>query len=143
MKLSQVFNTVAELLDSGDVGFVILHQEKALGNDFRDQDAAFGQIVARLRKQSILGRDSISQLLGTPSEVSDEWKEDVPVWASAGGYALWKSDVNFITVFISWDNPEDPSFVIAARGLTSDFSNDIQNPLPDPWGSEWMMKGEW
>jgi len=143
MKESQEFNTMGELLESDGVGFVILHQEKALGNDFRDQGAVNAQIVSRLREESRQGKDLVSQRLGEPTEISEEWKENVPVWASAGGYSVWKNDVDFVSVFISWDNPEDPSFVIAARGLIADFSNDIMNPFPDPWGSEWMMKGKW
>jgi hypothetical protein len=61
--------------------------------------------------------------------------------ASGNGIAIWKRDKDLIVLFVSWDNPEDPAFVIAARAPLASF--DATPGSLDPWGAEWMRKGQW
>lgn len=137
------FRSIEELVSEIDCGFVILHQEPALGNEFRDKDEDFSVIGQRLRQRAEQARSQIQAILGEPTIASASWDIGVPTWASGGGYAKWDLKDVFIAVFISWDNPEDPSFVIAAKAAVNEFSNDHINPQPDPWKSKWMEKGEW
>ncbi len=127
----------AFLADAGS-GFVILHQERAPGND--DYDAA-DAISLKLteRFEHFLGK--LEPQLGKPDKRASEWDLGIPTFASGNGYALWNSDESFVSLFVSWDNPEDPSFVIAARAPLSSF--DSSPEATDPWRSQWMEKGEW
>jgi hypothetical protein len=143
MKENKEFETIGELIAEPVTGYVIMHQESALGNDFRDDDDAYDGAQARLKEHALKVKDELQNILGTPSKESIGWNIGVPTWASGGGYALWNRDVDFLSVFISWDNPEDPSFVIVGRAPLCEFSNDHMNPSPDPWGEGWMFKGVW
>jgi hypothetical protein len=79
--------------------------------------------------------------LGKPDQQAAGWDLGIPTFASGNGYALWNGTENFISLFVSWDNPEDPSFVIVARAPLSVF--DSTPGAFDPWQSKWMEKGEW
>lgn len=143
MNNTREYTTIGELIVEPEFGFVIFHQEPALGNDFRDKETQYSEIEARLKSNADNAISQLRDVLGDPTSMSAGWDIGVPTWASGGGYAIWRRENDFISSFISWDNPEDPSFVIVGRASIEDYSDNHINPNPDPWMSEWMHKGVW
>lgn len=132
------YQSTNAFLKSENPGFVILHQERTQGNDRSDKHDT---ITSNLAKQF---RDSLNQLsshLGKPAKEATEWDLGIPTFASGNGFALWNGDQNFVSLFVSWDNPEDPAFLILARAPLSMF--DTTPGALDPWDGKWMEKGEW
>lgn len=132
------YDSLKALLAGAEVGYVILHQEPALGNEHRGGQE---QMASALAQRFAGFRDSLVQQIGEPSESAEEWDLGIPTWASGGGYALWQQDDDFVSLFVSWDNPEDPSFVVAARAAMSQLSR--EPGAADPWSQSWMRHGEW
>lgn len=135
---SREYESMDEFLNDKGNGFVILHQERAPGSDYREKEDSTSPVLARKFSHFLA---ELSNRLGKPDEQATEWHLGIPTWASGCGYALWKRQHDFVSLFISWDNPEDPGFVIAARAPLSHF-----DPTPgmlDPWDAEWMSKGQW
>ena len=143
MNETRKFETIGDLLNDSEFGFVIFHQEAAPGNDFEDDDQEYQASQEKLMQRAHDASSQLRDFLGEPSVVSDEWDLGIPTWASGGGYSLWTRENDFVASFISWDNPEDPGFVIVGRGAIEDFSADHLSPKPDPWGADWMNFGEW
>ncbi|MBK1881963.1 hypothetical protein JIN85_06025 [Luteolibacter pohnpeiensis] len=83
----------------------------------------------------------ISDELGPCAANKDGWDEATPCWASGGLFALWKVQERFVSVFLSWDNPEDPSFLIVACASQDQFA--LGPASADPWETAWMEFGEW
>lgn len=127
----------AFLNDSGN-GFSILHQERAQGSDYREQEDSTSPVLAERFSHFAT---VLTKKLGKPDQKATEWDLGIPTWASGCGFALWKRPNDFVSLFVSWDNPEDPGFVIVARAPLSHF--DTTPGELDPWGGEWMSKGEW
>ena len=143
MNVVREFSSIDELVSATKCGFAILHQEPALGIEFRDKDEEFSRLKQRLMQSAEQACLQIRRILGESTDANVGWDIGVPTWASGGGYAMWELKDSFITIFISWDNPEDPSFVIGAKAAIGDFNNDHINLQPDPWQSKWMEKAEW
>lgn len=132
------YTTLDSFLKDDGAGFLILHQEHALSPDSYDEDDIVTPKLAE-RFEHFLAQ--LKSRLGEPKEQAREWDLGIPTFASGNGYALWNLEGNFISLFVSWDNPEDPSFVIVARAPLSTF--DPEPGAPNPWESKWMEKGEW
>lgn len=65
-----------------------------------------------------------------------EWNDQRPKWASGHLCALWRSDAeSFVSVFMWWENPEDPPILLAGRAAATMLSQDN-----DPWNWEWMER---
>ena len=135
------YDSLNALLAGSETGFMILHQEKALGNDYHEKHDIADTNTRRLASTFKEYCERLKSSLGAPTEETDGWHEGLPAWASGNGFAVWKRERDFMTVFVSWDNPEDPSFVIAARAPLSSFAPRYE--VPDPWEQQWMEKGEW
>jgi hypothetical protein len=135
---STEFTSLDTFLKDKRAGFLILHQERALGSDSHDEDDVVTPKLAE-RFEHFLA--DLKSRLGEPEKQAREWDLGIPTFASGNGYALWNQNENFISLFVSWDNPEDPSFVIVARAPLTSF--DSEPGAPDPWESKWMEKGEW
>lgn len=138
MTESKEFESMDAFFDSEEAGFVILHQEKAQGNDFRDKEDTS---APRLAERFAHFLADFRSRIGEPDQEATGWDLGIPTFASGNGYALWNGDSSFMSLFVSFDNPEDPSFVILARAPLWTF-----DPTPgaaDPWGGKWMEKGEW
>lgn len=134
---STEFTSLDSFLNDKRAGFLILHQERAIGTDNDDDDVVTSKLAERF--EHFLA--DLKLRLGAPENEAREWDLGIPTFASANGYALWNQDENFISLFVSWDNREDPSFVIVARAPLTSF--DSEPVAPDPWESKWMEKGEW
>lgn len=135
---STEYESLDAFLDGEGTGFAILYQDRAPGDDFRDKEDTVTPKLAE-RFKHFLGR--FRSRLGEPDKEATEWDLGMPTFASGNGYALWNGDKNFVSLFVSWDNPEDPSFVILARAPLLTF--DSTPGASDPWGGKWMEKGEW
>ena len=135
------YESLNALLDGSETGFVILHKEKALGNEYHEKNDIADTNTRRLESTFNDYCERIESSLGAPTEVADGWHKGLPAWASGNGFAVWKREHDFVTIFVSWDNPEDPSFVIVARAPLSSFAPGYE--VPDPWEQKWMEKGEW
>lgn len=135
---STEFTSLDSFLEDKKAGFLILHQERALGSDCNDDDLV---VTAKLAERFDHFLADLKSRLGAPEMEAREWNLGIPTFASGNGYALWNQDENFISLFVSWDNFEDPSFVIVARAPLSSF--DSEPGAPNPWDSKWMDKGEW
>jgi len=119
-------------------GFVILHQERAPGSD--DHGAA-DAVSPKLTERFDHFFGELELRLGEPNKKASEWDLGIPTFASGNGYALWDRHESFVSLFVSWDNPEDPAFVIVARAPRSSF--DSTPGAANPWNSKWMEKGQW
>jgi len=135
------YDSLDALLERSETGFVILHQEKALGNDYHETPDVADSKARTLASTFKEYCERLKSTLGAPTQETDGWHKGLPSWASGNGFAVWKREHDFVTVFVSWDNPEDPSFVIAARAPLSSFAPGYE--VPDPWAQKWMEKGEW
>ena len=135
---STEFTSLDSFFKDKRAGFLILHQERALGSDSHDEDDV---VTSKLAESYEHFLTDLKSRLGTPENEARKWDLGIPTFASGNGYALWNQDENFISLFVSWDNPEDPSFVIVARAPLTTF--DSEPGAPDPWESKWMEKGEW
>lgn len=141
---------IKEVLASEVSTFRILDQDKARFADWeytdwekeRAQDEAEWE-QTRMRYQK-LKNDAvlyISEELGSHAEDKEEWDSTTPHWASGGSFALWNTKDRFVTVFLSWDNPEDPSFLIVACASQDQFV--LGAEALDPWEAGWMEYGQW
>lgn len=135
---STEFTSLDSFLEDKRAGFLILHQERALNSDCDDENDDVTLTLAE-RFEHFLA--DLKSRLGAPENEAREWDSGIPTFASGNGYALWNQDESFISLFVSWDNPEDPSFVIVARAPLTSF--DSEPGAPDPWESKWMEHGEW
>jgi len=133
-----LYPTLDDLLHGSALGYMIVHQERGLGNEISDRHERMRSILSQRFRQY---REFVVQQLSHPSEASDEWDLGIPTWASGGGYALWQQGDDFVSLFVSWDNPEDPSFVIAVRAPLAQLSR--EPGAADPWREAWMRCGEW
>lgn len=135
---STEFPSLDSFLKEDRAGYVILHQERALGSEYGDEDDI---VTPKLAERFEYFLADLKSRLGTPKKEAREWECGIPTFASGNGYALWNQEENFVSLFISWDNPEDPSFVIVARAPLPTF--DAEPGAWNPWESQWMEKGEW
>ena len=135
---SREYESLTAFLGDQRAGFVILHQLRAPGEDLTDGEDPVTPVLAE-RFDHFL--NELEPHLGKPDQQAGGWDLGIPTFASGNGYALWNGTENFISLFVSWDNPEDPSFVIVARAPLSVF--DSTPGASDPWQSKWMEKGEW
>jgi hypothetical protein len=77
-----------------------------------------------------------SACLGPPLQSFENWEREKPAWAG-GLYARWDVNSDFYTIFMSWENPEDPFFLVAAKAPISEFNSepgDYSNPWDYKWG---------
>lgn len=141
---------IREVLASDAATFRILDQDKARFADWKytDWDKERAQDEAdweqtRLRYQKLKNEAviHISEELGTCAEDKEEWDTTTPHWASGGSFALWNTQDRFVSIFLSWDNPEDPSFLIVACASLDQFV--LGAEAMDPWEARWMEHGEW
>ena len=138
MSKAHHYRSIDDLLQGSVSGFSIVHRERGLGMEIADRHERIRSILTRRFSEEM---ESLVTLLGQPSETADEWDLGIPTWASGGGYALWVKDDDFISLFVSWDNPEDPSFVVLVRAPYSQLSR--EPGAADPWREAWMHFGEW
>lgn len=141
---------IQEVIASEEAIFRILDQDKARFADWkytdwekdRAQDEAdWEQTRIRYRQIMLEAVSLISKELGPCVEKKEEWDESMPKWASGGLFALWNTPEKFVSVFLSWDNPEDPSFLIVSCADRDQFALGAESM--DPWESGWMDFGEW
>jgi hypothetical protein len=135
---STEYDSLDAFLSADGDGFVILHQEPAPASDDRDAADALTPKLAE-RFEHFLG--TLKPRLGAPNKTASEWDLGIPTFASGNGYAHWNAEKSFVSLFVSWDNPEDPAFIILARAPLSAF--DATPGAPNPWKSKWMEKGQW
>jgi hypothetical protein len=135
---STEYNTLDAFLNSDEVGFITLHQEHAHDSDDRE---AFDAITSKLSERFENFLVHLTTLLGTPAKTATEWDLGIPTFASGNGYALWNTEGNFVSLFVSWDNPEDPAFIILARAPLTAF--DSTPGVTNPWKSMWMKSAHW
>jgi len=143
---------IHEVLGAGEPTFRILDQDKARFKDWEYSDDHAKDRArdesdweqTRKRYEQLKGEavEIISAKLGPCATNKDGWDEATPCWASGGLFALWNVQDRFVSVFLSWDNPEDPSFFIVACASENQF---VLGPdySADPWESAWMESGEW
>ena len=109
---STEFESLAEFLNTDGGGYVILHQERArTGDDHSGASIVLSKLAERFGH--FLG--DLKSSLGAPIKTATEWDLGIPTFASGNGYALWSIGENFVSLFVSWDNPEDPAFIIVGR----------------------------
>lgn len=142
---------IHEILGSDEATFRILDQDKARFADWKYTDwekdrardeADWADTRKRYEQLKDEAVEMISGELGPCAANKNGWDDATPCWASGGIFALWNVQDRFVSVFLSWDNPEDPSFLIVACGSQDQF---VLGPdySADPWESAWMESGEW
>jgi hypothetical protein len=75
--------------------------------------------------------------LGEPVRTQTWWSEDLPDWVTSSLFALCHVGDDFLNVFMVYDNPEDPPFLIVAEANR----NELASEYSDPWNSRWMIDG--
>jgi hypothetical protein len=143
---------IHEVIGSYEATFRILDQDKARFKDWQYSDdyakdhardvADWDQTLKRYEQLKDGAVQIISEALGPPAANKDGWDEATPCWASGGLFALWNVQDRFVSVFLNWDNPEDPSFLIVACASQNQFvlGRDCSDT---PWDYAWMESGEW
>jgi hypothetical protein len=141
---------IQEVLATEGATFKILDQDKARFKDWKYIDwekdrsrdeAEWEQTRKRYEQLKSDATQIISEEFGPPAANKHGWDEATPCWASGGIFALWNLQDRFVSVFLSWDNPEDPSFLIVACAGRDQFA--LGADAIDPWEAGWMEFGEW
>ncbi|MCD8533458.1 MAG: hypothetical protein LR011_01185 [Verrucomicrobia bacterium] len=98
-------------------------------------EAAAQEVFERFQTVFGLAVEHLRARLGEPIRIQTRWSEDLPYWVSSSLFALWHVGDDFLNIFMAYDNPEDPPFLIVAKANR----NELASEYSDPWNSQWMI----
>jgi hypothetical protein len=105
------------------------------GKEFEKDRLEVNCVLSRFKQNFRIAVDHWSASLGPPLQMFENWEKGRPAWAN-GFFARWEAGSEFYTIFMSWENPEDDFFLVAAKAPISEYSC-LPNDYSNPWDHRW------